>query len=101
MPNSVHCMSLSYIGQALNLTAQPFGSSLLIGMPAPPPVLSPTTVTLGQHFMYFTNSLAALNTSRLVSTTTCLCHRMPLDGFKVCFSGSEKSSCPGPVLCCM
>ena len=91
-------MSLSYIGHALNLTAQPLGSSLLIGIPAPPPVLSPTTVTPGQHFMYFTNSLAALYTPRFVKTTVFLCHRMPPDGLRICFSGWEKSLCPGPVL---
>ena len=49
---------------------QPLGSSEENGSPAPPPVLSPTMVTLGQQRMYFTNSLAAEKTLRLVMTTT-------------------------------
>lgn len=60
IPNSVLLPCASYIGHAENLTVQPLGSSLEKGSPAPPPVLSPTVMVLGQHLMYFTNSLAAL-----------------------------------------
>ena len=83
MPNSVSCLSLSYSGQAENRTVHPLGNSLLKGMPAPPPVRSPQMVTLGQHRIYFTNSLAALYTERLVSTITLFCHLTPLLGFSV------------------
>src|SRR5574344_989919 len=101
MPNSVQFLSLSYIGQAEKRTFQPFGISLLNGSPAPPPVLSPTTVTFGQQRIYFTNSLAALKTFLLVNTITFFCQRTPLDGSRYCSLISEKSLCPVPVLCCI
>ena len=101
MPNSVGCFCLSYIGHAEKRTLQPTGNSVEKGIPAPPPVRSPTTVTLGQQRMYFTNSLAALYTARFVSTTTGFCHLMPLDGFRYCACIFEKASCALPVLCCM
>ena len=66
IPNSVVRLSLSNTGQAEKRILQPFGSSLLKGSPEPPPVLSPITCTLGQHFIHFTNSFAALYTPRLV-----------------------------------
>ena len=44
-PNSVSFLSLSYIGQAENLTLHPLGSSLEKGNPDPPPVWSPTILT--------------------------------------------------------
>ena len=84
MPNSVSFPSRSYIGQAEKRTIHPLGSSLEKGSPAPPPVRSPTTVTWGKHSMYFTNSLAALYTPRLVRTTTRFCHLSPLEGLSIC-----------------
>ena len=101
MPFSVDMPSASYIGHAENLTPQPFGSSLENGSPAPPPVLSPMTTALGHRFIYFTNSFAAENTPRLVSTKTGFCQRIYELGSIYCSCSLEKSLCPRPVLCCI
>ena len=84
-----------------NVMLQPDGSSPLKGMPAPPPVVSPTIFTWSKQCIYLTNSLAALYTDRLVSTTTCFCQRSPAEGKIYCAWRDEKSLCPLPVLCCI
>ena len=60
MPNSVCCLCASMVGQALKRTAHPQGSSLVKGSPPPPPVRSPSTVTLSRHFMLRTKTFAEL-----------------------------------------
>ena len=90
IPCSVHCLLTSYMGHAEKRTPHPLGNSLEKGSPAPPPVWSPMMVTCGKHFMYFTNSLAALNTLRLVRRRTCFCHRTPLLGLMCCSLSEEK-----------
>ena len=47
-------------GQAEKRILHPLGSSALKGMPAPPPVRSPTMLTCGSPFINITKELAAL-----------------------------------------
>ena len=58
------------IEQAENLTVQPLGNSEVKGMPLPPPVVSPTILTLSSDFMMDTKLFVALKEERLVRTTT-------------------------------
>ena len=101
MPNSVWLPSVSVIGQAEKRTDHPRGSSLLKGIPLPPPVRSPMTVTLADARRNMTKALAALKVRRFASTTTGFCHRIPAAGSMRMGCGAEKSAWPGPVLCCI
>ena len=85
-------------GHAEKRSDQPLGSSEEKGKPAPPPVLSPTTMTCGKCFTNITNELAALYVRRLVSTATGFCQRSPGNGSSVTACGAERSACPVPVL---
>ena len=69
-PNSVVWPWASRMEQAEKRMPQPLGSSELNGMPLPPPVVLPITVTPGMSFIIDTKLLAALNVLRFVSTTT-------------------------------
>ena len=60
MPNSVCWRWASYMGQAEKRTLQPMGSELDMGSPEPPPVWSPTSVTLGRVPIQAAKALAAL-----------------------------------------
>ena len=48
------------MGTAEKRTIHPLGSDELKGIPAPPPVWSPTSFTRGSPFIIMANSLAAL-----------------------------------------
>ena len=69
-PNSVSWPSGLVMGQDEKRMRQPLGNSLVKGSQQPPPVVSPTIVTLGSDFMMATKLLVALNELRLVRTTT-------------------------------
>ena len=55
---------------------QPLGSSAENGMPPPPPVREPMSVTFGKDFMIEAKLLAALKHERLMSRAMGLCHVM-------------------------
>lgn len=73
-PNSVVLPRASRIEHAENLTPHPHGSSELYGIPLPPPVIEPMTVTLGSSFIMETKLFAAENVLLLASITTGLRH---------------------------
>lgn len=75
-PNSVRCPCGSRNGDAEKRMPQPLVSSEEKGMPEPPPVVAPTTVTPGKHFITDTKLLAAEKVERLHSTTTGFPHIM-------------------------
>lgn len=64
------------IGQAEKRIPQPLGSSAENGMPPPPPVREPMSVTLGSDFMMAAKLLAALKQERLISRAMGLCQVM-------------------------
>ena len=74
MPHSICSLLASYMGTDEKRTIQPFGISLDMGKPPPPPDLSPTRMAFGTIFILLINEFVALYDIRLVSTATGLRH---------------------------
>lgn len=69
-PHSVGLPSASSIEQAEKRIPHPFGSSEEKGIPEPPPVVAPISLTLGMSFIMDAKLLAAEYVDLLVRTAT-------------------------------